>query len=62
MTIKPKKPPRTLKIGQFGECAEAISAGGKKAVFVTAAKPTAADLRRLAEWCLQAAEWLEGRG
>jgi hypothetical protein len=62
MTIKPKKLPRKLKLGQFGECAEAIVTRGQKAVLVTAAKPTAADLRRLAEWCLQAAEWLEDRG
>jgi len=42
----PSNKPSTLNLGQFGECAEALSAKGQKAVFITASKPTAAGLPR----------------
>ena len=63
MARKKATKPRDVNVGQFGEGGVAFvdrttRVGGRRAM-VTASTPTAKDLRRLAEFCTQAADWME---
>jgi len=53
------KRPKFFKLGSFGEGAEALESKGEKAVFITAAKTTLANLRKLAVWLNSAIAWIE---
>jgi len=53
------KCPKSLKLGGFGESAEALESKGEKAVFITASKPTLANLRKLSVWLNSAIAWIE---
>ena len=53
------KRPKSLKLGSFGESADALESSGERTVFITASKPTLANLRKLAVWLNSAIAWIE---